>query len=303
MTMGKKAFVIDVARCVGCYSCQTACKDEHCGNDWTPYAKPQPELGAFWLKLEEHTEGTVPKVRMHYIPRLCNHCDNPGCMAVCECQAITRHEDHDFVIIEPEKCSGCGKCADACVYGAIYMNQELKIAQKCTGCAHLLDNGFDLPRCVEACPTEAMKFVDLEEGAEELEGSVVLKPEEGTKPNVHYKNIPGRFIAGLVYDPVKKEIIKGAKCRLLTGGRRRETVTDLFGDFWFEDLPSGKHDLYIEAEGYKIKKFEGIRTAEGLSVNLGEIAMEQQQKEELPTAEEWERIKEEITAGRKTLYP
>ncbi|MBR3398113.1 MAG: carboxypeptidase regulatory-like domain-containing protein [Lachnospiraceae bacterium] len=301
--MGKKAFVIDVARCVGCYSCQTACKDEHCGNDWTPYAKPQPELGAFWLRLEEHTEGTVPKVRMHYIPRLCNHCDNPKCMAVCECHAITRHEDHDFVIIEPEKCCGCGKCSEACAYGAIYMNQELKIAQKCTGCAHLLDNGFDLPRCVEACPTEAMKFIDLEESAEETEGAVVLKPEEGCKPNVYYKNIPGRFIAGLVYDPVRKEIIEGAKCRLLTGGRRRETTTDLFGDFWFEDLPAGVHDLYIEAEGYAVKKLEGIRTQEGKSVNLGDIAMDPAEEESLPTAEEWEKIKEEVAMGKKTLYP
>ena len=36
-----KAFVIDVSICNGCYCCQIACKDEHAGNDWTPYAKPQ----------------------------------------------------------------------------------------------------------------------------------------------------------------------------------------------------------------------------------------------------------------------
>ena len=40
-----KAFVIDVGRCNGCYSCQIVCKDEHVGNDWTPYAKPQPDTG------------------------------------------------------------------------------------------------------------------------------------------------------------------------------------------------------------------------------------------------------------------
>ena len=44
-----KAFVIDLSICNGCYCCQIACKDEHVGNDWTPYAKPQPDTGQFWI--------------------------------------------------------------------------------------------------------------------------------------------------------------------------------------------------------------------------------------------------------------
>ncbi|MCX8033671.1 MAG: oxidoreductase, partial [Thermoleophilia bacterium] len=51
--MGKKVFVIDVTKCNGCHNCQIVCKDEHVGNDWTPYAKPQPEIGQFWVKLTE----------------------------------------------------------------------------------------------------------------------------------------------------------------------------------------------------------------------------------------------------------
>ena len=47
--MAKKVFVIDIAKCNGCHSCQFVCKDEHVGNDWTPIAKPQPEIGQFWL--------------------------------------------------------------------------------------------------------------------------------------------------------------------------------------------------------------------------------------------------------------
>jgi Fe-S-cluster-containing dehydrogenase component len=42
-----KVFDINVAWCNGCHNCQIACKDEHCGNDWTPYTKPQPETGQF----------------------------------------------------------------------------------------------------------------------------------------------------------------------------------------------------------------------------------------------------------------
>ncbi len=287
--MGKKVFIIDVARCVGCYSCQTACKDEHCGNDWTPYAKPQPELGQFWLKLNEYTEGSTPKVRTHYVPTLCNHCDNPACLAACPNGAISRHEDHGFVIVEPEKCKGCGKCAAACPYGAIYMNAELKIAQKCTGCAHLLDNGFDKPRCVEACPTDAIRMLDEADALEDIPGAQVLKPEEGLKPNVYYRNMPGHFIGGLLYDPVDNEVIKGAKCRLLSGGRRRQVFTDRYGDFWFEDLPAGKYDLYIEAPGYALKEIKDIRITDN-SVNVGDLALEREEKKPM-TAEQWEAIK------------
>ena len=65
-----KVFCIDVAKCNGCYNCQLACKDEHVGNDWAPYAKPQPEIGQFWCKLQENVGGTIPKVKIHYISQL-----------------------------------------------------------------------------------------------------------------------------------------------------------------------------------------------------------------------------------------
>ena len=49
--MAKKVFVIDIARCNGCHNCQIVCKDEHVANDWTPIAKPQPDTGQFWNKV------------------------------------------------------------------------------------------------------------------------------------------------------------------------------------------------------------------------------------------------------------
>jgi len=49
-----KVFVIDVDLCVGCYACQFVCKDEHVANDWSPIAKPQPDTGQFWMRLDEH---------------------------------------------------------------------------------------------------------------------------------------------------------------------------------------------------------------------------------------------------------
>ena len=266
-----KVFVIDVAKCNGCYNCQLACKDEHVGNDWSPYAKPQPEIGQFWVKLEDHVRGTIPKVKVHYVAKLCNHCEKPACIESCGASAIYKRDD-GLVIIDPDKCKGCGACAKACPYDVIYFNKELKISQQCTGCAHLLDVGYKLPRCVENCPTDAMRFGEEEELADLIRGAVVMNPEAGLRPRVYYRNIPGQFIAGTVYDPVEKEVIIGAKCRAVSGGKIIETVTDEYGDFWFRDLPVGKFDVSIDAPGFARKNFFDVDTEQ--CVNLGDIPME-----------------------------
>lgn len=265
--------VIDVARCSGCHNCQLACKDEHCENDWMPYTRPQPLTGQFWCKVTDYVRGTVPKVKVHYIARLCAHCENAPCKSACPAGAIYRREDK-LVLIDPEKCVGCGACVEACPYEAIYFNEEQGIAQKCTGCAHLLDNGYSMPRCVEACPTDAMVFGDENDEKIKalLQDSKPLNPELGIGERVFYRNIPGQFIGATVYDPVAKEVVIGAKCRLTGGGLERETVTNNYGDFWFKDLPVGRFDLVVTAEGYEDLRFDAVDTTD--CVNLGDVPME-----------------------------
>ena len=189
-------------------------------------------------------------------------------MAVCRTQAITRRDD-GFVLIDPAKCAGCGECIRACPYDAIYFNEKLRIAQKCTGCTHLLDHGAKQPRCAEACPTDAMVFGEEAELAAQLVGAKPLVP--GGK--IWYKNIPGEFIGGTVYDPVEKEVVIGARCVLTGEGRMLETLTDSYGDFWFKNLPAGgTYGLTISADGFQEKTFEKISTEK--SVNLDDIPME-----------------------------
>jgi Fe-S-cluster-containing dehydrogenase component len=269
-----KVFVIDVGICNGCYSCQIACKDEHVGNDWTPIAKPQPDTGQFWMRQTEHIGGTVPKVKMHYIPIPCQHCDEPPCVPACPIENTIYKRDDGLVIIDPEKCTGCQSCVDACPYNAIFFNESLNIAQKCTGCAHLLDGGeWKIPRCADACPTEAIKFGEESDFKDAIAKAEVLKPELKAKPRVYYLNIPKKFIAGTLYDPVEKEVVIGATCTL-TGpkaSKKATATTDGFGDFWFQGLADGVYSLKIEAKGFAAKTFDKISTEK--DVNLGDIPL------------------------------
>jgi Fe-S-cluster-containing dehydrogenase component len=264
-----KAFVIDVERCVGCYACQIGCKDEHCGNDWTPYAKPQPDTGHFWGKIHDYTRGTTPKVKMAYVFVPCQHCVEAPCITACPHDAIYKRND-GLIIIDPEKCTGCKNCLDeqACPYQVIYFNNELNIAQKCTGCAHLIDRGAVFaPRCADNCATEAIVFG--EESDLDFSGSETLYPEYNLTTRVHYMNLPKRFIAGTVYDPGTKDVVIGATCTLSGDGSGTAT-TDGFGDFWFEDLDVGTFSLKIEATG-KTRTISPISTEK--DVNLGDIAL------------------------------
>lgn len=270
-----KALVIDLTKCNGCYNCHVVCKDEHVGNDWTPYAKPQPDTGQFWMKVTDMVRGTVPKVRVTYLHDICAHCDEAPCIAACKQKAIYKRDD-GIVIIDPEKCVGRKDCLYACPYeNVIYFNEVLNIAQKCTFCAHLLDRGWKEPRCVEACPTEALKFGEEKELKDLISKAEVLHPEFGTKtkPRVYYIGLPKSFVGGTVYDPKEEECIKGAKATLTNSksGEECTATTDVFGDFWFENLEVGTFSLKIEADGFKPKAIDNIRTEK--DVNLGDIPL------------------------------
>ena len=270
-----KVFVLDLSVCNGCYCCQIACKDEHVGNDWTPYAKPQPDTGQFWIGITEKVHGHVPQVKVSYVPKLCHHCDDAPCIEQCEAEAIYKRDD-GLVIIDPEKCVGCKLCADTCPHDAIFFNEGLNMAQKCTGCAHLLDNDPDewtIPRCVDQCPTEALRFGEEEDFADFIANADSYLPEAGTKSRVYYKGLPKKFIAGTVYEPNIKEVVIGASCTLkdTESGETFTETTNNFGDFWIKGLPDDRsYTLTIQKEKYS-KIIEGLTS--DIDHGLGDIPL------------------------------
>jgi tetrathionate reductase subunit B len=274
--MGKKVFIIDVARCNGCHNCQIVCKDEHVGNDWTPIAKPQPDIGQFWLELKEAVRGTVPKVKVAYRPHLCMHCDQAPCKDACPVEGAIYKRADGMVVIDTEKCTGCRLCVDACPYDVIFFNEGLNLAQKCTGCAHLLDDGWTEPRCADACPTNCLKFLD--EDAPETQALLaqaeVWKPElkDEVKPRLYYLGLPKKFIAGTLYEPKEEEVVIGATATLTAAdGTVRATETDGYGDFWFEGIDAGVYSLEL-ASGGKVLSFAGLDTTEK-DINLGDVPL------------------------------
>ena len=274
--MAKYGMVIDVSKCTGCYSCFIACKDEHCGNDFPPYAASQPNMGHFWMRIIESERGKYPKVKADFIAVPCMHCEKAPCVEAAEDNAVYRRPD-GIVIIDPKKAKGQKDIVKSCPYRVIYWNEEKGIPQKCTFCAHLLDDGWKEPRCVEVCPAGALTFGDLDDPKSEVSKLVAsgkteaLHPEYGIKEKVVYIALPKKFIAGTVVFGDTDECGKDAVVTLSGDGQKKTTKADIFGDFEFDGLAEDKeYSVEVEHPGYKLQKFS-VQTK--IDVYLGEIIL------------------------------
>lgn len=276
--MSRYSILIDVNKCNGCYNCFLSCRDEYYGNDYPSYSAAQPLNDQFWMQVKEVERGVYPKPKVSYIPTPCMHCESAPCIAASKDGAVYRRDD-GIVIIDPDKAKGQEAIVKACPYRVIFWNAEQEIPQKCTMCAHRLDEGEKMPRCVESCPVEALVFGDLDDPNSEIsklaasQTTESLRPEFGTDSLVQYIGLPKRFVAGeVVYKGNEGECAPGVTVALSGGDKNLETVTDLFGDFEFEGLEKNcKYQIVIAADGYAEKKVEFTTFKD---VNLGEIVLE-----------------------------
>lgn len=192
---------IEMSRCIACNACAIACKAEH----FVP-----PEI--FWSRVLIGEEGEYPVVsKLKYSVR-CNHCGDPKCVEVCPTGATQQRED-GIVWVDETKCVGCRYCMVACPYQMRSMyedgNKEYfpgqgltaheKIrdvlypqhpgaVQKCVFCKERIDAGLAKgltpgvdseasPACMNACPTGAIHFGDLDDPHSDI--VVLLKEKKG----------------------------------------------------------------------------------------------------------------------------
>lgn len=266
--MRKLNLIIDVAKCEDCNNCFLACKDEFVDNDFPGYAGMQPKHGHRWMNILRKERGQFPMIDAVFLPMPCMHCDEAACLKAAKGGAVYKRND-GAVIIDPVKGKGQKDLVIACPYGAIYWNEEKEIPQKCNLCIHLLDYYWKEPRCVQACPTGALRLVEGDEAAFQrivLEQDLkVYHPEFKTKPRVYYKNLyrfTRAFIGGSVAMTMNglEECAEGAKVILFKADNQKigETVTDNYGDFTFDNLEeeSGQYRLEIGLGGFEKKTIE-----------------------------------------------
>jgi nitrate reductase beta subunit len=85
-----------------------------------------------------------------YLPRLCNHCLNPACVASCPSGAMYKREEDGIVLIDQDKCRGWRMCVSACPYKKIYYNWESGKSEKCIACYPRIESGMPMA-CAESC--------------------------------------------------------------------------------------------------------------------------------------------------------
>ncbi len=173
----KAGMLIDLRRCIGCHACSVACKTEH-----------EVPLGGFRMRVRYMERPDRPT--LSFVPMMCMHCEDAPCLNACPTQAISRLDD-GRVVINTDRCNGNKACITACPYGAIYIDPQTNTADKCDFCTHRTEVGLD-PACVNACPTDALKFADVanpDDAVTQIAKSEHAKPfkeEAGTKPVVFY---------------------------------------------------------------------------------------------------------------------
>jgi formate dehydrogenase iron-sulfur subunit len=174
--MSISAFLTDATVCIGCKACEVACKEwnhlpadgfSFTGNSYDNTGSLGASTWRHVLFLEQpvasgpQTTGTEDPFRWIFLSDVCKHCGNAGCLEACPTGAIVRTEVGS-VYVQPDVCNGCGYCVVSCPFGVIDKNHQEGTAFKCTFCYDRQREGL-IPACAKACPTESIRFGELDD--------------------------------------------------------------------------------------------------------------------------------------------
>ncbi|MFK7865878.1 MAG: 4Fe-4S dicluster domain-containing protein [Alphaproteobacteria bacterium] len=134
----QKSLLMNPEKCTGCLQCELACSQEHTG----AFNLNQSSIKVFKF----HDEG-------RFVPYTCTQCAEAWCLKACPVDAISLDAETGAKIVDESTCVGCKVCTIACPFGTVNYAVSTGKVFKCDLC------GGD-PQCVEACPTQAITYVD-----------------------------------------------------------------------------------------------------------------------------------------------
>jgi len=152
--VGRKTFVVcDLDKCVGCCICEYACSLR--------------KEGVF-----NPIKSRIRVVRIHHslinLAITCRKCEDPPCVSACPMQGALVQRRDGQIMVNEEKCNGCGWCIEACDFGAITLHPEGKVAIICDTCG-------GEPECIQWCPEGALNLTSMDVLAQKARIDVVKK--------------------------------------------------------------------------------------------------------------------------------
>lgn len=173
--MTQLGFYIDMSKCIGCRTCQVACKD-----------KNNLDVGVLFRRVYDMESGKFPQPRIAHLSLGCNHCTDPQCVKHCPTGALYKRTEDGLVLQDHDKCIGCRLCVWSCPYEAPqYSETEGKVG-KCNMCADLLAKGEN-PACVDSCVMRAIEYGDINELRKKYGDTPYVKGMPD--PNITHPNI------------------------------------------------------------------------------------------------------------------
>jgi nitrate reductase beta subunit len=139
------------------------------------YAENDPNLAA--LDADERRQlFAIERLVFFYLPRMCNHCLNPACVAACPSGAIYKRGEDGIVLIDQERCRAWRSCVAACPYKKTFYNWAAGKSEKCILCFPRIESGQP-PACFHSCPGRIRYLGVLLYDADRIHAAASASPE------------------------------------------------------------------------------------------------------------------------------
>jgi nitrate reductase / nitrite oxidoreductase, beta subunit len=155
-----------------------------------------------------------------YLPRICNHCTYPACVAACPRKAIYKRDEDGIVLVDQERCRGYRECMRACPYKKIMFNTMTRVSEKCIGCFPRIRQGKQT-LCVTNCigrirmngwvhlPDKADSDNPVDFLVHERKVALPLYPQFGLQMNIYYVppiHVPPKYLLQMFGPGVEQAI-------------------------------------------------------------------------------------------------